>query len=311
MAAIFACSIGAFVSVCVFMFLGSQWVWSRKVAGGLVDVPRFFREVGAWGLRARIVPPAVSRKALVVLREMNAFGFVCPAVADDWELMGIALCANVAFALVSWAFTGSCLILPIALAMPWACCAMRARVLEKHHKERIAAGMPSAFMGLAASLGSGLSLPQALGYVGSHSDGAIGDEFVRASCSMRCGESVSEALREMLDNLGASGLEMVVLALEVSQRTGAPLGKLLGDAARSAGERLDLRRELDVKTAQARASARLVTAMPLVMVTFLTLTSPDFRSGLVTPVGMASVVAALGLDVLAWFLIRKIMDVKI
>ena len=53
------------------------------------------------------------------------------------------------------------------------------------------------------------------------------------------------------------------------------------------GERIELKRRLDVKTSQARMSAHMVAAMPAGMCAVLALLSADFRRGLATPAAWA------------------------
>ena len=64
---------------------------------------------------------------------------------------------------------------------------------------------------------------------------------------------------------------------------------------------------LVVKTAQVRLSVRIVCLLPVAMVGLLTLMSPDFQQGLLTPSGVGCVCAAMMLDALALFLIRRMM----
>ncbi|MDO4437269.1 MAG: type II secretion system F family protein [Coriobacteriaceae bacterium] len=180
---------------------------------------------------------------------------------------------------------------------------------KRAERSRVEAQMPEAFGALALSLASGLSLPQAMRYVGGHAPEPVRGEFLRASALMSCGVSAHEALDELTARLRAPGLGLVTLALKVSQRTGAPLAGLLSEAAGLVGDRIELARRLDVKTAQVRMSARLVAGMPLIMVGFLTLCSEDFRAGVATMPGLLSVVGALLLNAVAWAIIRSIMKV--
>lgn len=179
----------------------------------------------------------------------------------------------------------------------------------ERERARIEQGMPEAFAALAISLGSGLSLEQAMRYVGSRAQEPIRSEFLRVSALMACGVAAASALDEMLARLHAPGLRLVALALKVSQRTGAPLAQLLVEASELVGQRLELTRQLDVKTAQVRMSARLVASMPLVMIAFLTLTSSDFRAGIAAPVGAGALVLALTMNMLAWKIMRSLMQV--
>ena len=171
--------------------------------------------------------------------------------------------------------------------------------------------MPEAFGALSIALGSGHSLAQAMRYVGVHSREPVRSEFMRVGFAIDCGFSATEALDGLITRLRAPGLDMVALALKVSQRTGAPLKDLLEEAARLVGDRIELQRTLDVKTSQARMSARLVAGMPVAMIAFLTLLSSDFRKGVATVSGAFCVFVALGLNAVAWLVIRKIMKVKL
>lgn len=171
--------------------------------------------------------------------------------------------------------------------------------------------MPEAFGALSIALGSGHSLAQAMRYVGVHSREPVRSEFMRVGFAIDCGFSATEALDGLITRLRAPGLDMVALALKVSQRTGAPLKDLLEEAARLVGDRIELQRTLDVKTSQARMSARLVAGMPVAMIVFLTLLSSDFRKGVATVSGAFCVLVALGLNAVAWLVIRKIMKVEL
>lgn len=167
--------------------------------------------------------------------------------------------------------------------------------------------MVEAFGALAASMASGLSLAQAMRYVGSHAQEPVRTEFLRAEAQVACGAGMTEVLDELVERLHAPGLDFVTLALKVSRRTGAPLSDVLGEAARLVRERVELRRKLDVRTAQVRMSARLVAGMPVAMVAFLAATSSDFREGIATVPGAASIAVALLLDGIAWSIIRVVM----
>ena len=173
---------------------------------------------------------------------------------------------------------------------------------SRKKRERLEGAMVEAFGALAASMASGLSLAQAMRYVGSHAQEPVRTEFLRAEAQVACGAGMTEALDELVERLHAPGLDFVTLALKVSRRTGAPLSDVLGEAAR-----VELRRKLDVRTAQVRMSARLVAGMPVAMVAFLAAASSDFREGIATVPGAASIAVALLLDGIAWSIIRVVM----
>ena len=226
-------------------------------------------------------------------------------------IQGLWLCITVAAAAAGAVVASSPWGAPVGAAFPTAVLAARGARRKRAEGRRVEAAMPEAFSALAISLGSGHTLAQGMRFVGGHAEEPIRTEFLRVACSIDCGVPAASALDDLLERLPAPGLGLVSLALKVSQRTGAPLRDLLADAAAMVSERMELVRKLDVKTSQARMSARLVALMPIAMIGALTLLSPDFRAGLGEPVGMGSVAVALALNVCAWLIIRRIMEVEV
>lgn len=167
--------------------------------------------------------------------------------------------------------------------------------------------MPAVFRTLSVAMGSGQTLAQAVEYVGAHERGPAAEPFGRLSLRLRCGLGTEEALGLLAEELDAPGVELLATALVVSHRTGSPLRELLARSARLVERQGEFQRLLAVKTAQVRLSVRIVCALPVVLVLLLALISPDFQRGLLTPVGMASVLLALAIDALALLIIRKLM----
>lgn len=116
---------------------------------------------------------------------------------------------------------------------------------EQHDAEE---AMPEAFTALSMSLASGHSLAQGMRFVGAHAQEPVHTEFLRVAAAIDCGISATDALDDLLVRIDAPGLSLVTLALKVSQRTGAPLADLLSEASSMVGERIELKRRLDVKT---------------------------------------------------------------
>ena len=133
--------------------------------------------------------------------------------------------------------------------------------------------------------------------------------FARMSLRLRCGVSTEDAVSELARELEVSGAELLAAALVISHRTGSPLRELLMRSARLAERQGEFERLLAVKTAQVRLSVRIVCTLPAAMVAILAIISPDFQSGLLTPVGMGCLVLAAALDALALVLIRRLVRV--
>lgn len=222
------------------------------------------------------------------------------------EATGLLACGLLASAILGLLMAGAvgavvCLAGSLTLVQWWSA------TFRERRAAALARQVPDAFRSLAAALGSGKTLAQAISYVGTHLEGELGREFGRASLAVACGASAPAALDELAERVRAPGVELMVCALTVSSRTGAPLQGLFLRSADLAERRFALRRELEAKTAQARLSSRIVCVLPAGLIGALALLSPDFRLGLATPVGAGCVAAAVALDALALLVIRKIL----
>ncbi|MDJ1121793.1 type II secretion system F family protein [Olsenella sp. YH-ols2217] len=279
------------------------------VTSGLRGVARPRNEV-LWLLERtgeRTVPLLAWRPWAVATREMGA-----AAVKHGHELSRLQACGAVAWgvggvgigcAVLAW----SPVAFPLGVVGATALLVPLASAWERARRRRATDSLPDAYRSLAGALGTGRTLAQAVEYVGRHAEGEVGAAFEAASLELSCGSSLDRALEVLAGALPPGTAGLLVTALEVSQRTGAPLRGLLEEAASLLEERAGLVRLLQTKTAQARLSARVVMALPAALVLLLALLSPDFRDGVATPIGAASLAIAALLDLAALALMRLIM----
>lgn len=245
----------------------------------------------------------------VWLERHGNWQMACSVLERRWKvsspsgiLMGAFLASVPAGILLSHSLLGAAL-LPAGLF-----CAVEAAASAERRKERadLEAEVPEVFRTLAVALESGKTLHQAIDYVGATHHGPVGQGFSRASLSMQAGEPVLEALSGLGREVRGPGMELMVSALEIAQRTGSPLKDLFASSADCVERQGKLRRELSVKTAQVRLSVQVVCSLPAALVALLAFISPDFRMGLATQTGISSLAGAVLLDALAIFSIRRL-----
>lgn len=245
------------------------------------------------GVGARMVREARSWPYLAALGREEAASAL---------LAGLALAACV---------SGVLFLTPLAgLVVGGALCAFvvaRDEARQRGKRREVLAEMPGVYRTLAVAMSSGQTLAQAVEYVGAHERGPAADVFARMSLRLRCGVATEDAVSSLAEELDVPGARLLATALVISHRTGSPLRDLLLRSARIAERQGEFERMLVVKTAQVRLSIRIVCLLPVAMVGVLTLMSPDFQQGLLTPSGVGCVCAAMLLDGLALFLIRRMM----
>ncbi len=209
--------------------------------------------------------------------------------------------------LALWLVSGSALGLVVGAVVCVGAAAGLVGAQERRRRDLYCAQMPEALRCLAAALGAGKSLSQAIEHAGSSLPDPMGSEFLQASFEIKAGSSVDKAVGGLCSRVDAPGIALLGAALQISQRTGSSLNELFAQTAQIASDSAALHRELEVKTSQVRLSAKVVAAMPIVLCGFLVLLSSDYRAGLALPAGRACLAIAVLLDACALMLVRRVM----
>ncbi len=267
----------------------------------------------------RCVSAFASSGLIVQLLSFESFGAAVDEVSRRLKIRGLDghVSREEAAALLVVLLSASCVVvgllarslLATVFALICVVVGLRVRRLARRRKRQreLASEMPGVLRTMATALESGNTLVQAIEYVGLHERGQAAKPFVRASLRLRCGMSVDEALEGLRGELSAPGVDLMVTALSISQRTGSPLRDLLRRAAVLVEQQEEFERLLAVRTAQVRLSVRIVCSLPVIMVALLLIMSPDFQKGVTSAPGVACISLAALMDGVALLLIRRIM----
>ena len=125
------------------------------------------------------------------------------------------------------------------------------------------------------------------------------------------GSAVSphRTLAAALDRTTDDRDEAVVLQVAgAAAALGGPVAATLDAGAALLRERAAARADALAHSAQARLSARVMTAVPLVFAAWSAVSSASFRGAVASPVGAASIVLGAGLNTVGWRWMRAVVD---
>ena len=111
---------------------------------------------------------------------------------------------------------------------------------------------------LAAELGAGILADQALKHLAADMPMLEG-----AAAASRMGGDVAGALRAAAQQPGAEGLDELAAAWEVSERSGAPMARVLDRLGDGIRDERETQREITAGLGPAKATARLMAVLPL------------------------------------------------
>ena len=219
-------------------------------------------------------------------------------------LLSLVLGACLALLVAGWVVAAS----PVFGAAVAGCALVALCAAVKNDAERREAALrdeiPDALRSLGVCFRAGLSLMQTLEQTASEMKGALSAALV-----LQTGGTASEALALFRQRADVPELAFVAVALDVQHQSGGSLAAVLDAARESVESEIDLARSLKVQTAQAQLSARIVTAMPFVLIALFSLMSPGFLSPFFESMaGMALLAAALVMQVAGVVLVHRMLD---
>jgi tight adherence protein B len=148
------------------------------------------------------------------------------------------------------------------------------------------AGLPNAMELIANAMKAGQSVTQALSAVTDNARPPVSDEFGLARREIELGASIESALNNMVKRINSADLRLMVMVITIQHSVGGDLPSVLITLADTMKQRAEMREEILAATAQSRATALIITLLPIVAAVLLYFLVPDyFRPMFFSPVG--------------------------
>jgi tight adherence protein B len=202
----------------------------------------------------------------------------------------VALVAVVA-GLVGLVLAGPLLGLLIAIAV---CVAVRfyVRRAESKRQAAFADQLPEVLQLVTTALRSGFGLTQALESVAEDAEEPARSEFAHVLAEVRLGRDLSDSMTALARRMRSKDLEWVVSAIDINRDTGGNLSEILERVSTTIRERGRIARQVRTLTAEGRLSARILIALPFLMLAWQARSNPDGFELLTYGAGLVALVFA-------------------
>jgi tight adherence protein B len=178
--------------------------------------------------------------------------------------------------------------------------------------ERFTEQFPDALDMISRSLKAGHALSAALQMVGSEMPEPTGGLFKVAYEEQALGLSMREAIDHMAKRIPGSDVRFFVMATNVHREVGGNLGEILERLAKTIRERLTIRRQVKVYSAQAKLSGVILVLVPPFMALLFYFALPGYLEEILTvDWGLPVIYFAIIMQIIGWIVIRRIVDIKI
>jgi tight adherence protein B len=186
------------------------------------------------------------------------------------------------------------------------------RVLQRQRRQQIVRQLPEAMILMANALESGAALLQSMEVVVETIALPIRGEFARADREVKLGIPLEQALDRMAQRLKSRDIGMLVSAVQIHRQLGGSLAEILRSITETIRERVKLADRTRILTAQARASAYIITALPIAAMLLLLLIAPSYMTVMFTNVlGIVVLVTCAAMIAVAFILMSSITNVEI
>jgi tight adherence protein B len=278
----------------------------RATRGG----PRIIQAAGEvrGRLTARLMEQFRMREAAARLLETAAVKWTAAGLLQRSTALFLA-----GFAVVTL-LTGNRMVLA-ALGAAFALGSLPLAYLIRKSRRRVAAfeeQFPDCLEFISRSMRAGHALATGVEMVSREFSDPLASEFRRVFEEQNLGQPFDIVLRKLAQRVPSMDVQFFVSAVLLQKRTGGNLAELLDKLAGLIRERFKLRARIRAVSAQGLMSGRILSAIPMGVGVLMFLVNPQYaRFFIDDPLGNQLLAAGLGLQVVGYLIIRKIVTFEV
>ncbi len=163
-------------------------------------------------------------------------------------------------------------------------------------------------------LRAGYSTMQAMESISRELPAPISDEFRRVVQEMQIGITMEAALDNLLRRIPSEDLDFVITSINVQREVGGNLSEILDTISFTIRERVRIKGEIRVMTAQVRASGAILSMVPFGLTLVLWFINPEYLLSVNQGGSFCAgiiICVVLGLIGSGYFVMMKIADIEV
>lgn len=147
--------------------------------------------------------------------------------------------------------------------------------LSNREKSRFEESFPDALNMLSSAVSSGESIMHGIIFVGNSLEGKVGQEFKRMGEQLQLGETADTVFRKSCARFPYPSFQFFVITLRTSMQRGGQLKEVMTRLNRLMFGARAIEKKKYALTSEARASAKIVAAIPFIFLFMLQYLSPE------------------------------------
>lgn len=185
-------------------------------------------------------------------------------------------------------------------------------IKRKQREEALTEQLPDLLMMISRSLRAGHTVSSAIELVGMEMSNPAGELFRTAFDQQKFGMRINDALTAMTNQIESLDLRFFVTTVSINSEVGGNLSEILDQLAKTIRERLNVRRQVRVYTAQGRVSGYVLAGLPIFMFIVFNILNPEYEQLLIKEkIGNYLLIFAVVMQIIGYLVIRKIVNIRI
>jgi tight adherence protein B len=208
--------------------------------------------------------------------------------------------------------TGEPLIGLLAAAAAGSLPILTVRWIAQRRLRKFEEQFPEAIDLIARGLRAGHALTTALGMVAEEAPEPVRSEFRLLYDRQNFGMPLSDAFKSFAERIPLLDARFFATSVLTQRESGGNLGEVLDNLSALIRERFKLKRHVRAVSAHGRMTGWILGFLPMAIAAILIAIAPGYVDIMVTdPLGRMIVVAALVMQVIGMFIMRRIVDIEI
>jgi tight adherence protein B len=150
------------------------------------------------------------------------------------------------------------------------------KFLKKRREARFLDGLPDAVDVIVRGIKAGLPLLDSLKMIASEAPEPMRSEFRGIIETQTIGIPLSEACLKLYERIPVAEANFFGIVVSIQQRAGGNLSEALGNLSNVLRDRKKMKAKIKAMSMEAKASASIIGALPIIVMTLVWLTSPDY-----------------------------------
>lgn len=148
--------------------------------------------------------------------------------------------------------------------------------MAANRQKKFLADLADVFESMVRLLKAGMPVSEAIKMVAREFTGPIGDEMGRIFDQQKVGVSLSDAVASCAKRMPLTEMQMFSTAISIQAQTGSSLSEVFENLAKTVRARFRLKRKIRALSSEAKSSAAIIAALPVLVALGMWGINPDY-----------------------------------